>query len=362
MRVALVAGVNPWSPRASGIRSYVVGLADALRRLGHEVSVIGAGRVLANGLSYRFLSVCRDANPSTALFERSLVTHGNTLPLGDAIVHAQRPDDLAALLLRDGVRARILTIHGMSYRGIHERHGWMAAAGFRVLERTGVRSADRIVVLDPMTLRELTETYPAVTGRIASVPAGVDLDQFQILPRPEARRALGLPDVSTAAFVGRLAPEKNLSVVLEAVAASGVGQLVIAGDGPLRGLIESASFPRLGIHFLGAVEHSRIPLVLNAAECLVLPSHREAMPSVCLESLACGTPVVATQVGGLTEIIRDGVNGFLTTASLQDFARGVEKAVDGSDRMRQACRASVEQFGWDHVATQMVRVYEEASS
>ncbi len=362
MDVALVAGVNPWSPRASGIRSYVVGLADSLRRLGHDVSVIGAGRVSADGLSYRFLSVCREANPSTALFERALVIHGNTLPLEDAIVHAQRPDDLAALLLMNGVRARILTIHGMSYAGIRERHGWMAAAGFRVLERTGIRSADRIVVLDPVTRRELTETYPAVTRRIATVPAGVDLDRFRMMLRPEARQALGLPDVSTAAFVGRLAPEKNLPVVLEAVAASGVGQLVVAGDGPLRGLIENASFPRLGIHFLGSVEHSRIPLVLNAAECLVLPSHREAMPSVCLESLACGTPVVATQVGGLAGIIRDGVNGFLTTASTQDFAQGVGKAVDGSDRMRQACRASVEPFGWDHVATQMVRVYEEASS
>ncbi len=362
MRVALVAGVNPSSPRASGIRSYVVGLANSLRGLGHDVSLIGAGRASADGLSYRFLSVCPETYPSTALFQRGLVIHGNTLPLEDAIVHAQRPDDLAALLLRDGVRARILTIHGMSQSGIRERHGWMAAAGFRVLERTGMRSADRIVVLDSMTLEELTDTYPAVASRVASVPAGVDLDRFQMMPRSEARQALGLSDVSTIAFVGRLVPEKNLPLVLDAVAASGAAQLLIAGDGPLRSLVESASVPRLEIHFLGSVEYSHVPLVLNAADCLALPSRREAMPSVSLESLACGTPVVATRVGGLTGLLRDGLNGFLTAASTEDFARGLVRAVDGSDRMRQACRASVEPFGWDRVAPQMVRVYEEASS
>ncbi len=362
MRVALVAGVNPVSPRASGIRSYVVGLADSLRLLGHDVSVIGAGRVSTDNLSYRFLSVCPEPHPSTALFERGLVVHGNTLPLEDAIVHAQRPDDLAALRLRDGVRARVLTIHGMSYSGIRERHGWMAAAGFRLLERTGMQSADRIVVLDPTTRSELTETYPAVANRVVSVPAGVDLDRFHMMPRSEARQALGLSDVSTVACVGRLVPEKNLPLVLDAVAASGTRQLVIAGDGPLRGLIENAAIPPCEIHFLGSVDYPRVPLILNAADCLALPSRREALPSVSLESLACGTPVVATRVGGLTGLIREGVNGFLTAASAEDFAQGLARAVDGSDRMRQACRASVEAFGWDRVAPQMVRVYEEASS
>ncbi len=362
MRVVLVAGVNPSSPRASGIRSHVVGLANSLHRLGHDVSVIGAGRVAADGLSYTFLSVCPDGQPSSGRFWRSLVFHGSTLPLEDAIVHAHRPDDLAAFLLRDGVRARILTIHGMSYRGILQRHGWMAATGFRMLERTGIRSADRLVVLDPATRQELTDTYPGVASRVTGVPAGVDLDMFRMISRSEARQALGLSDVSTVAFVGRLAPEKNLPLVLNAVAASGVDQLVVAGDGPLRGLIESVSLPRLKVHFLGSVEYSRVPLVLNAADCLALPSDREAMPSVSLESLACGTPVVATRVGGLVGVIREGVNGFFTAASTPEFAHGLIKAVEGSNRMRQACRASVEAFGWDRVGTQMVQVYEEATS
>src|SRR6266581_830315 len=276
MRVALVAGGNPVWARASGMRSYVVGVANSLRLVGRHVSVAGAG--------------------------------------------------------------------------------------FRMLERTGMQSADRIVVLDPTTRSELTETYPAVANRVVSVPAGVDLDRFHMMPRSEARQALGLSDVSTVACVGRLVPEKNLPLVLDAVAASGTRQLVIAGDGPLRGLIENAAIPPCEIHFLGSVDYPRVPLILNAADCLALPSRREALPSVSLESLACGTPVVATRVGGLTGLIREGVNGFLTAASADDFAQGLARAVDGSDRMRQACRASVEAFGWDRVAAQMVRVYEEASS
>src|SRR5207245_5167244 len=114
-----------------------------------------------------------------------------------------------------------------------------------------------------------------------------------------------------------------------------IDQLLIAGDGPLRGLVESAQAGRTKIRFLGSLEYSRIPLVLNAADAVALPSQREAMPSVCLESLACGTPVVATRVGGLSQLIQDGVTGYLTPAAAQPFAEALLKAVDRSAHVRE---------------------------
>ena len=157
----------------------------------------------------------------------------------------------------------------------------------------------------------------AAMVRFDVVPNGVPASQ-PVEPRErEARRsALGLPEGRTLGlFVGRLVKEKNLACLVRAMAALEPGQrpwLAIAGDGPLRTETEAsviAAGLQDDVRFLG--ERDDGDALMQVADFLVLPSVLEGMPNVVLEAMACGCPVIGSRVGGIPELIEDGVSGLL---------------------------------------------------
>src|SRR5205085_11544142 len=112
---------------------------------------------------------------------------------------------------------------------------------------------------------------------------------------------------------------------------------------------------RLGIadrcSFVGAVPHEELPRYYSAADVTVMPSSYESFGLVAVESLASGTPVVATRVGGLTSIVRDGETGLLVPwRDPQLFADALRRVLGDGGRMRAKARASVLQYGWDRIA------------
>jgi D-inositol-3-phosphate glycosyltransferase len=117
------------------------------------------------------------------------------------------------------------------------------------------------------------------------------------------------------------------------------------------------------ITWVGAVPQERLPLYYQAADVTVMPSSYESFGLVAVESLASGTPVVASRVGGLTTIVGDGENGFLVPwrdpAMFAERIREVLIDAPLRDRLAANARRSVEQFGWDRIATQHVEVYED---
>ena len=361
MKITLVAGINPDTPRAGGIQSHVLGLGRALAREGNEVTILGAGsgeRTMSDDV--RFIPVGTRASPSSYRFLSALVRNAKTLPIRGSLLHFQRPDDLVPFLLRTDVAARVVTVHGPPEPGVRERHGSAVGTVYRLLETLGLAAADRIVVLDKRTEAHLTERYGSLKGRLVRGSGGVDLDAFKPISRKAARVSLGWPDEPTILYLGRLALEKNVELVIKSADRVPDARVVIIGDGPLRVELEWLSREAPRIQILGTIPHAQVSLVLNAADVLVLPSHREAMPAVCLESLACGTPVVATRVGGLPDLIVDQVNGMLAEPAEDSFGRSVAFALRKSREMREACRASVLMFGWDRVARHFMQIYEAA--
>jgi glycosyltransferase involved in cell wall biosynthesis len=184
-----------------------------------------------------------------------------------------------------------------------------------LIRRAALASSLNVAVSDALAqrLRELGAD-PATTRVI---PNGVDLQAFRPSDRGEARRSLGLDDRSWLLTAGQLVPNKGHDAVIRAIALMPGSGLLIAGEGP-----EAAALRRLAeesgvadrVRLLGRVEPERMRLAYSAADCVVLASWREGMPNVLLESLACGTPVVATRVGGCPEIVRDSVAGRLIDA------------------------------------------------
>lgn len=168
-------------------------------------------------------------------------------------------------------------------------------------------------------IREDLRTAGARDERVWELPQGVDTERFRPLrsqDRAALRRSLGLPSGWLVVFSGRLAPEKGLDVLLQAwpsvVARKPGAQLLLLGAGelldPLFALAESLGVAS-SVHFAGQCQDAAP--ILQAADAFVLPSHTEGMPMSLLEAMSCGLPVVASAVGGMCELVTDGVNGAL---------------------------------------------------
>jgi D-inositol-3-phosphate glycosyltransferase len=195
----------------------------------------------------------------------------------------------------------------------------------RVAEEMRVVSGvDRIVAASEVERTHLVSAYGARLDRISVIPCGVDTDLFRPGHSRVARAELELDDVPTLLYVGRIAPIKGLATLLEAVSrlvAQGrrVRLLVVGGDADDAGEGHEAYVRdltcRLGlcdvVSFLGAQPQAALRDYYVAADVTVMPSYYESFGLVALEAMACGSPVVASRVGGLATTVRDGVTGFL---------------------------------------------------
>ena len=222
--------------------------------------------------------------------------------------HFAYPDGYAAYLLarRHGVP------YTVTLRGTEVRHARMPAIRRRI--SLTMRSAARVFAVSD-SLRQVGVGLGAEPARAIVVPNGVDTNRFRPLPRDEARRRLGIPpDARVLVTVGGLVRRKGFHRVIDRMAGlrarhGNVMYLVVGGasregdDGPeLR-----ARAAGLGdaVRFLGALPPDELRLPLSAADVFVLASANEGWANVLLESMACGTPVVASDVGGNREVVAD---------------------------------------------------------
>jgi D-inositol-3-phosphate glycosyltransferase len=184
-----------------------------------------------------------------------------------------------------------------------------------------IRDADRVVAGNVVERDHLVWYYGASAERIAVIPCGVDTEMFRPLPQPVAKDLLELSPEPLLLYVGRLQPIKGLETLLEAMTRlrPEVRLLIVGGDQDepenehgqrLRACVAELGLERR-VQFLGAQRQERLRLFYAAADATVMPSYYESFGMVALEAMACGSPVVASRVGGLTTTVRDGVTGYL---------------------------------------------------
>lgn len=181
---------------------------------------------------------------------------------------------------------------------------------------------------------------------------GVDLKRFTPGDRQAARAALGV-DGFVLLSVGSLIERKGHELTIEALSRHPDCTLLLAGQGPLRAELEALA-QRLGVadrvRFLGEIPHDELPKVYAAADVMVLASSREGWANVLLESMACGTPVLATDVNGAREIVRSPAAGLLVRNRTAAALAGVLEKLRGNMPSREATRLYAEGFGWEEIA------------
>lgn len=206
------------------------------------------------------------------------------------------------------------------------------------------------------------------SARLTIVPCGVDDRLFSPRDAEASRVRLGLrPDLPVLVYAGRFHPQKGVETFVRAAGLVGrPHQAVLAGDGEeLERMRSLAAELNLNATFLGKVGHDRLPLVYGAADVCVVPSHYESFGMVALEAMACGRPVVASDVGGLRCNVIPGRTGWLAPPGDEvAFADHLRQLLDNPGLARELGRnASAwvgKAFTWSTVADSLSCVYEEA--
>jgi glycosyltransferase involved in cell wall biosynthesis len=282
-----------------------------------------------------------------------------------------------AAVVYNGTRSRarravvLHTFHG------HVFEGYFSPRVSRVVERTErllARCTDRIVAISPLQRRDLVERFRiAPADRVAVVPLGLDLSAVAVgaAARDSARAAMGFPpDAVVCAYVGRLVPIKHVDLLVRACArafaASPLGQLLVVGDGECRSVLERlASESGLDGRVIFTGWRTDLGAVYAAADLVALTSRNEGTPVALIEALAAGRPVVATDVGGVRDVVSDGRTGRLVPDDDEDALVRVLADLIGNaaerDRLGAAGPASVlERFGYPRLVTDLDRIYREA--
>lgn len=243
-------------------------------------------------------------------------------------------------------------------------------------------SADMIVAATPAELAQLQWLYGANPAKIVTIPPGVDVDRFHPIELEEARRRVNVPLTDRMIlFVGRIEPLKGIDTLLRAIAILRAGcpddapclYLAIIGGNPDDQSQENAEMERLkqmridlGIEdvvtFLGSKDQQMLPYYYSAAEAVVVPSYYESFGMVALEAMACGTPVIASEVGGLAFLVRDGETGYhVEDQNASALAGKLSLILDDPEMAKKLGRQAVayaQGFAWPIIADQLLAAFE----
>ena len=245
-----------------------------------------------------------------------------------------------------------------------------------------IRQADQIVATTLSERAQLDLLYKVDLQKVIVIPPGVDTSHFYPIPVDEAREFIGVNlEDKMVLFVGRIEPLKGIDTLISAMSCLNfmealnykpVTLTIIGGDpdaNPELMTTEMARLQEMSNHlgmknlviFLGKRSQDTLPYYYSAADVVVMPSHYESFGLVALEAMACGTPVIASHVGGLTHLIKDGITGFhIPNDDPQELCEKLKLLV-GDDELRLMLGTQAEQYAkeysWEMIVDQIKTAY-----
>lgn len=343
-------------------------------------------------VTYRPWAALRRGEPYAAALEALSIDLAMVAGLGAAnLVHSHTwytnlAGHLARLVHDVPHVATVHSLEPMRPWKAEQLGGGYAVSSFA--ERTGLEGADAVIAVSAEMRSDLLRCYPAIPPeRVSVIHNGIDADEFRPVAGTAALERYGIdPDAPSVVFVGRITRQKGLGHLLDAAELlDGNAQFVLVAGSPdtpqiaaeTAAQIERLQSRRSGVHWLTArLARDELIEVLSHASVFVCPSVYEPLGIVNLEAMACEAPVVATDTGGIPEVVVDGVTGLLVPFEPRDdgsrepvdtgrFARDLAERIDlvlgNSARARAFAQAGrqrvVEQFSWRAIAEQTVALY-----
>ncbi len=370
MNVLLVSGI--WPPDVGGPASHAPELASWLLRRGHRIEAVVTADAAPAREPYPVHWVSRRLPAGVrhlaavrliaARARRADVVYATSMVGRTALAASLARRPYVAKIASDAAfeRSRRHGLVGGAIDDFQDGSGGPLASLLRGTRDRSVRAA-AAVVCPSSFMRDLIVSWGVEPGRVTVVPNPA--------PSPaEAAAYDGDRPRPLLAFTGRLTAQKDLGVALAALGEVPEATLVVAGDGEERPRLE-AEAKRLGVgdraRFLGPRPRGEVLGLLAAADAAVLTSAWENFPHGAVEALAMGTPVIATRVGGVPEIVRDGENGLLVEpGDPAAFAAALHRYLADETlqaRLRAEAAPSVERFASDRVYGELERILAEAA-
>jgi glycosyltransferase involved in cell wall biosynthesis len=284
---------------------------------------------------------------------------------------------MSGLAALTGVRHRpvpvVQTFHALgSVKQRHQGDRDTSPAGRIRMERAIARAVAKVVATCSEEVFELAR-LGVQRRQITVVPCGVDLEQFT--DRGPVAPRTGRPRILT---VGRLVERKGFDVLIRSLAAVPGAELLIAGGPPAAELDADAEACRLlavaeqcgvsdRVHLLGAVGRADMPALMRSADVIACAPWYEPFGMVAVEAMACGIPVVASAVGGLTDTVIDGVTGVLVPPHSPDRMAAALRTLLGDRSLQLSFRSAAldrarSRYAWDRIAVETQRVYTEVTA
>ena len=278
----------------------------------------------------------------------------------------------------------IHTIHGVladefeqlkkiGYQSIRDRIANHFMNKFSKLEEETAQNATLIVTISKYSLERIQNLYGIKQNKVRIVPNGVDVEKFKPMENPTAlRKQFGLGDEPCVLFVGSLIPRKGIDLLVKAAKKIVKEQVdtkfIIVGEGPLKNQLAiylKAANLSDNFKFLGNLKEQALLAIYNCADVFALPSVQEGQGIVLLEAQASSKPVVAFDVGGVKETIRNGETGILVKRGSSDELADALLKLLGNRDLRESMGISgrrfvTENYTWDICAQKMLDVYREA--
>lgn len=331
-----------------GKASYLERFLNVIRRLSNDVFVIGDGFFFDSISKSREIHIMRvkmsqrKGYPLLGLFihllnQLKITFNISKICKGADFVIFVNMTYILPLIFIKAIKKKIIVISGglpsKSARHFHHRRtvNLAISAFFKISESLALQLSDQILVESKQAVNFLG--LNKYVSKISVFHLYVDANRFNIRKNFKSRKNI-------IAFIGRLSRLKGLIEFIEAIPLLLKGRedlsFLIGGDGPLRYEVEKElrknKLYNNKVEWKGWIAHNRLPDYLNEAKLLVLPSYSEGLPSIILESMACGTPVLASPVGAIPELIKDGEIGFILEDRSPDYiAQKILKILSRSD-------------------------------
>jgi len=282
-----------------------------------------------------------------------------------AVIHAHRPDHFAIFSFFKN-NPSVISLHGQQARTVNDRKGKMVRFIYNSLEKYALKKSNVIVAVDEITKEFYLKLYPQYKDKMYVIPTGVNTANFKPLDKYKIREDMGFKRTDKIIlYVGRVEPPKKIDGIIRAfqllVKRDNSYKLIIVGDGVLLDEMKELS-KTLGVNketsFLGLRKRNELPEIFGMSDISVLYSKNEGSPLSVKESLACGIPVVASNVGDVPLIIKNDYNGYLVeNESVEELALKMKLALNISTELKQNCIDSIQNYTIDKVNDEMINLY-----
>ncbi len=355
MHITIVGQVDPAGINTGGIEVHIC-------QLKRHLNAKGIGTLLL-GWTYRhyhaedFVSIARNKKLTGIRYLVYLIIKGPFIHIPkNSIIHGHRPDHVLPFFWRKNTI--ICTLHGPYIQNVKLKWGRFAALIYLIVQAIALKRADFVIYVSERTRQFFLSMHPFLTQKNhAVISPGVN-EIFK--PQDEiGKRNLceikNNKDEPVLIYVGRVEKEKNIAGLIEQVKGSRF-KLLIVGDGREKAKLMRASKDHSNILFIDKVANERVPSLIHAADICVLFSEYEGMPTFVLEGLACGKPVLSTDVGDVRDLLKNGATGYIVTES--DIMVHAEKLImKDINQLSQKCVSASREHLWNRVVEKLIQVY-----